>query len=105
LPAGKGVVFNNKIIGGVVPKEFIPAVEKGVKEAATTGILGYPMADLEVDLVDGSYHEVDSSERSFFIAGSIGFKEAAKKSPAGAVGAHHGPGGGDAGGLRGRSHG
>ena len=79
LPAGEGVVFNNKIIGGVVPKEFIPAVEKGVKEAAATGILGYPMADLEVDLVDGSYHEVDSSERSFFIAGSIGFKVAAKK--------------------------
>jgi elongation factor G len=79
LPAGEGVVFNNKIIGGVVPKEFIPAVEKGVKEAAATGVLGYPMADLEVDLVDGSYHEVDSSERSFYIAGSMGFKEAAKK--------------------------
>ena len=79
LPAGEGVVFNNKIIGGVVPKEFIPAVGKGVKEAAATGILGYPMADLEVDLVDGSYHEVDSSERSFFIAGSMGFKAAARK--------------------------
>jgi elongation factor G len=79
LPAGEGVVFENKIVGGVVPKEFIPAVGKGVKEAAATGILGYPMVDLQVDLVDGSYHDVDSSERSFFIAGSMGFKEAAKR--------------------------
>ncbi|MFZ0050179.1 MAG: elongation factor G [Desulfobaccales bacterium] len=79
LAAGAGVVFTNKSVGGVVPKEFIPAVEKGVKEAAATGILGYPMVDVEVILVDGSYHEVDSSERSFFIAGSMGFKEAAKR--------------------------
>jgi elongation factor G len=79
LPAGAGVVFANKIVGGVVPKEFIPAVERGVKEAAATGILGYPMVDLEVALVYGSYHEVDSSERSFLIAGSLGFKEAAKR--------------------------
>jgi elongation factor G len=79
LPAGGGVVFENKIIGGVVPREYIPAVEKGVKEAAATGVLGYPMVDVEVALVDGSYHEVDSSERAFFIAGSMGFKEAAKK--------------------------
>jgi elongation factor G len=79
LTAGEGVVFANKIVGGVVPKEFIPAVEKGVKEAAATGILGYPMVDVEIALVDGSYHEVDSSERSFMIAGSIGFKEAARR--------------------------
>jgi elongation factor G len=79
LPAGDGVVFENKIVGGVVPREFIPAVEKGVREAAATGILGYPLVDLEVALVDGSYHEVDSSERAFFIAGSMGFKEAARK--------------------------
>jgi len=79
LPAGSGVIFENKIVGGVVPREFIPAVEKGVKEAAATGVLGYPMVDVEVALVDGSYHEVDSSERAFFIAGSMGFKEAAKK--------------------------
>jgi elongation factor G len=79
LPVESGVVFANKIVGGTVPKEYIPAVEKGVKEAAATGILGYPMVDLEVALVDGSYHDVDSSERSFFIAGSMGFKEAAKK--------------------------
>jgi len=79
LEPGSGVVFENKIVGGVVPKEYIPAVEKGVKEAAATGIMGYPMVDLEVALVDGSYHEVDSSERAFHIAGSMGFKEAAKK--------------------------
>jgi elongation factor G len=79
LPAGEGVVFANKIVGGVIPKEYIPAVERGVKEAAATGILGYPMVDVEVDLVYGSYHEVDSSERSFLIAGSMGFKEAAKR--------------------------
>jgi elongation factor G len=79
LPAGAGVVFANQIVGGVVPKEYIPAVERGVKEAAATGILGYPMVDLEVALVDGSYHEVDSSERSFLIAGSLGFKEGARR--------------------------
>jgi elongation factor G len=79
LTAGAGVIFENKIVGGVVPKEYIPAVEKGVREAAATGILGYPMVDVEIDLVDGSYHEVDSSERSFLIAGSLGFKEAARR--------------------------
>jgi len=79
LPAGEGVVFANKIVGGVIPKEYIPAVERGVREAAATGILGYPMVDVEIDLVYGSYHEVDSSERSFLIAGSMGFKEAAKR--------------------------
>jgi elongation factor G len=79
LPAGEGVVFVNKIVGGVIPREYIPAVDRGVKEAAATGILGYPMVDLEVALVDGSYHEVDSSERSFLIAGSIGFKEGTRR--------------------------
>ncbi len=79
LPAGSDIVFENKIVGGVVPKEYIPAVEKGVREAAATGILGYPMVDVEINLVDGSYHDVDSSERSFFIAGSMSFKEGAKK--------------------------
>jgi len=78
LPAGDGVVFENKIVGGVVPKEYIPAVERGVREAAETGIMGYPMVDLLVRLVDGSYHEVDSSERAFQIAASMGFKEAAR---------------------------
>ena len=79
LPAGSDVVFENKIVGGVIPKEFIPAVEKGVREAAASGILGYPMVDILVRLVDGSYHEVDSSERAFQIAGSLAFKEAALK--------------------------
>jgi elongation factor G len=79
LVAGAGVVFENKIVGGSIPREYIPAVERGVREAAATGILGYPMVDLEIALVDGSYHEVDSSERSFLIAGSLGFKEGAKR--------------------------
>ena len=79
LPAGDGVVFTNKIVGGSIPREYIAPVERGVREAAATGILGYPMVDLEIVLVDGSYHEVDSSERSFLIAGSIGFKEGAKR--------------------------
>jgi elongation factor G len=78
LPAGNGVVFENKIVGGAVPKEYIPAVERGVKEAAETGLMGYPMVDLLIRLVDGTYHEVDSSERAFQIAGSMGFKEAAR---------------------------
>ena len=78
LAAGTGVVFENKIVGGVVPKEYIPSVERGVREAAETGIMGYPMVDLLIRLVDGTYHEVDSSERAFQIAGSMGFKEAAR---------------------------
>jgi elongation factor G len=78
LTAGTGVVFENKIVGGVVPKEYIPAVERGVREAAETGIMGYPMVDLLIRLVDGTYHEVDSSERAFQIAGSMGFKEGAR---------------------------
>jgi elongation factor G len=82
--AGKGFEFVNKIVGGVIPKEYIPAVEKGVREALEGGILaGYEMVDVRVQLVFGSYHEVDSSEMAFKIAGSIAFKEAARKaSPA-----------------------
>jgi elongation factor G len=79
LPAGSDIVFENKIVGGVIPKEFIPAVEKGVREAAQTGIMGFPMVDVLVRLVDGSYHEVDSSERAFHIAASMAFKEAASR--------------------------
>jgi len=79
LPAGSGLIFENKIVGGVVPREYIPAVEKGVREAAATGIMGYPMVDLAVMLTDGSYHEVDSSERAFQIAASLGFKEAVRR--------------------------
>jgi elongation factor G len=77
---GAGFEFVNKIVGGVIPKEYIPAVEKGVREALEGGILaGYEMVDVRVQLVFGSYHEVDSSEMAFKIAGSIAFKEAAKK--------------------------
>ncbi len=80
LERGAGVKFENKIVGGVIPKEFIPAVEAGVREAAENGVIaGYPMVDVLVRLVDGSYHEVDSSEMAFKIAGSIGFKAAASK--------------------------
>ena len=76
-PPGSGLTFDNKIMGGAIPKEFIPAVEHGIREAAGTGTLaGYPVVDVAVALVDGSYHEVDSSEISFKIAGSLGFKEA-----------------------------
>ena len=77
---GEGIVFENKIVGGAIPREFIPAVEKGVREALETGVLaGYPMVDVRVRLVDGSYHEVDSSEMAFKIAGSIGVKEACRR--------------------------
>ncbi len=78
--SGAGYEFVNKIVGGVVPKEFIPAVDSGIREAAANGVLaGYPVIDIGVALVDGSYHEVDSSEMAFKIAGSIGFKNAAEK--------------------------
>ncbi|RLF03187.1 MAG: elongation factor G [Thermoprotei archaeon] len=77
---GKGFNFVDEIKGGIIPKEFIPAVEKGVKEAMEKGIVaGYPMIDLEAVLYDGSFHEVDSSENAFKIAGSIAFQDAAKK--------------------------
>jgi elongation factor G len=79
LPAGSDIIFANKIVGGAIPKEFIAPVERGVREAAATGIFGYPMVDILVRLVDGSYHEVDSSERAFYIAGSMAFKEAANR--------------------------
>jgi len=77
---GKGFQFIDEIKGGVIPKEFIPAVQKGIKEAIDKGILaGYPMVDVEATLYDGSFHEVDSSEFAFKIAGSMAFQEAAKK--------------------------
>jgi elongation factor G len=77
---GQGLVFEDKIVGGVVPREYIGAVEQGIKEAMENGVLaGYPVVDVKVELVDGSYHEVDSSEMAFKIAGSIAFKEAASR--------------------------
>lgn len=77
---GSGVTFEDKITGGAIPREYIPAVEKGVKEAAESGVLGgYPVTDIKVQLIDGSFHEVDSSEMSFKMAGILGFKEAMQK--------------------------
>ncbi len=77
---GKGFEFVNRIVGGAIPREYIPAVEKGVMEAMEKGVLaGYPMVDIKVTLIDGSYHEVDSSEMAFKIAGSLGFKEGARQ--------------------------
>jgi elongation factor G len=77
---GGGFVFENKIIGGAVPREYVPAVEKGIREAMQTGVLaGYPMVDIKARLTDGSYHEVDSSEMAFKIAGSMGFKAAVRR--------------------------
>src|SRR5579875_51363 len=79
LPRGSGFEFVDRIVGGVVPKQFIPAVEKGVREAMEEGLLaGYPMVDVRVTLYDGSYHSVDSSEMAFRIAASMGFKKAAE---------------------------
>ncbi len=80
LKPGKGFFFENKIVGGAVPREYIPAVEKGIREAMESGVLaGYPVVDMAVRVVDGSYHDVDSSEMAFKIAASIGFKEGARR--------------------------
>ncbi len=76
---GEGYTFNNKVVGGVIPREFIPAIEKGVKEALANGIIaGYPVVDIEVDVTFGSYHEVDSSEMAFKIAGSMAIQDAVR---------------------------
>ena len=73
---GKGFEFVNEVKGGTVPKEFIPSIEKGVKEAMSAGVLaGYPVVDIKVAVYDGSYHEVDSSDAAFKVAGSMAFKE------------------------------
>src|SRR5213596_2813575 len=77
---GAGFIFEDKVVGGAIPREYIAPVEQGIKEALENGILaGYPMVDVKVELVYGSYHEVDSSEMAFKIAGSMAFKEAAKR--------------------------
>lgn len=78
---GKGYVFDNKTVGGSVPKEYVGPIDKGIQEALNSGVLaGYPVVDVRVELVDGSYHEVDSSEAAFKVAGSMAFKAALKKS-------------------------
>lgn len=78
--AGKGYEFVNAIVGGVIPREYIPAVDKGIQEQSQNGVMaGYPVVDIKVTLFDGSYHDVDSSEMAFKIAGSMAFKEGAKR--------------------------
>ncbi len=80
LPVGKGYEFVNGIVGGAVPREFIPAVDKGIQEAVQTGVIaGYPIVDVKVTIFDGSFHDVDSNEMAFKIAGSMGFKEGFRK--------------------------
>lgn len=80
LPRGKGFVFENKIVGGVVPKEYIPAIEKGLVEAMISGVVaGYQVEDVKVSVFDGSYHDVDSSEIAFKVAASMAFKDGMKK--------------------------
>jgi elongation factor G len=77
---GKGLEFVNKIVGGAIPKEYIPAIEKGVRERMETGVVaGYPLRDVKVTIIDGSYHDVDSNEMAFKIAASMGFADACKK--------------------------
>lgn len=78
---GAGYEFDNKVVGGAIPKEYIPSVDKGIQEALTSGVLsGFPTVDVKVELVDGSYHDVDSSEMAFKIAGSMAIKDALRKS-------------------------
>ena len=77
---GQGIVFEDATVGGVVPREFVPAVERGVRESLARGVLaGYPMIDVAVKLTGGSYHEIDSSEMAFQIAGSMGAQAAARE--------------------------
>jgi elongation factor G len=77
LESGKGIEFVNAVVGGTVPREYIPAVEKGIREATESGVLaGYPVVDVKATLFDGSYHDVDSNEMAFKIAGSMAFREA-----------------------------
>jgi len=78
---GSGIVIENKVVGGNIPKEYIKPIENGIREAAASGVLaGYPVIDFKVEIIDGSYHPVDSSEMAFKVAGSMAFKDAAKKS-------------------------
>ncbi|MGH9201635.1 MAG: elongation factor G, partial [Vicinamibacterales bacterium] len=80
LPAGTGYQFDNQIVGGAIPREYIKPIDQGIQEALTRGVLaGYPVDDVRIELFDGSYHEVDSSEMAFKIAGSLAFQDAAKK--------------------------
>ena len=83
MEAGKGFEFANEVVGGVIPKEFINPIQAGVEAAMEDGVVaGYPMVDIKVTVYDGSYHDVDSSEMAFKVAGSMAFKEGAKKADA-----------------------
>jgi elongation factor G len=78
--SGKGFEFKNSVVGGAIPREFIPAIEKGIAEALSNGVLaGYPIVDVKVEVFDGSFHDVDSSEIAFKIAGSMAFKDGCLK--------------------------
>src|ERR1051325_4869220 len=100
---GEGFDFVNKIKGGSIPSEFIPAVEQGIEEALESGVkAGYPMVDVRVTLIDGSYHDVDSSEMAFKVARSMGLREAGAPGQARAARADHGGRGRDARGVHGR---
>src|SRR5213593_673132 len=80
MPPGEGYEFVDKIVGGKIPKEYIPSIDLGIQEAMESGVLaGYPVVDVKIDLIDGSYHDVDSSEMAFKVAGSMAFKEAMKR--------------------------
>jgi elongation factor G len=80
LERGSGIVFEEKIVGGSVPRNYIPAVERGIREAAESGPLaGYPVTDVKISLLDGSYHEVDSNEMAFKLAGALAFREGMEK--------------------------
>ncbi len=102
---GGGFEFVDKVTGGVIPKEYIPAVDAGIQEAMNSGVLaGFPIVDVRVTLVYGSYHDVDSSEMAFKIAGSMAFKKAVRAAHPAAAGADHGGRGRHAGGQPGRRH-
>ena len=80
MERGKGILFENKVVGGAIPREYIPAVEDGVIEACSNGVIaGYPVTDVKATVFDGSFHEVDSSEIAFKMAGILGFKEAFRR--------------------------